>query len=309
MFGLIKKIIYTVILIIFAITFLFIAIDFAKEYFKYKDLVVKVEATVIDSLNYSEDNDVDKDEIYYKTSMICEWEVNGEKYNQKFINEGTYLIGDKIVLNVLKDNPSEVKNPSFGNTFFMFTFFIFLCFVIFLMIRGKKLYKKYILKEKSNKIALYIDIEEEKIKKRKRRKRILLFDIFVAMIFFIGMTFGLIMESLNYYYDNNKENINVECQVIEAESYEVAGRKYTDIIGQWEIDGQIYKKVITGLEGDYLKGNAYNIGVQKETKKSLKIKSKAEVSSIRNYIIVDLLIIGFIAVMIISLKMEETESC
>ena len=305
MLGLIKKKFYTVILIILAITLLSGAMDFAKEYFKYKDLVMKVEATVIDSLNYSEENPVDADEIYYKTSMICEWEVNGEEYNQKFTNEGTYLIGDKILLNVLKDDPNEVKNPSLGNTIFMLTFFILLCFVIFLMFRGNKLYKKYILKEKNNKITLYIDIEEEKTKKRKRRKRILLFDIFVAMIFFIGVTFGLIMESLNYYYDNNKENINVECQVIEAESYEVAGIKYTDIIGQWEIDGQGYKKVITSLDGEYLQGNAYNIEVQKETKKSLKIKSKPEISSIRNFIIVDLLIIGFIAVMIISRKMEE----
>ena len=263
---------------------------------------------MIDSLNYSEENIVDADEIYYKTSMICEWEVNGEKYNQKFTNEGTYLIGDKIMLNVLKDNPNEVKNPSLGNTIFMFTFFIFLCFVIFLMIRGNKLYKKYILKEKNNKIALYIDIEEEKTKKRKRRKRILVFDIFVAIIIFMGMTFGLIMESLNYYYDNNKENINVECLVIESESYEVAERKYTDIVGQWEIDGQVYKKVITSLDGEYLQGNTYNIEVQKETKKSLKIKSKAKISSIRNFIIVDLLIIGFIVAMIISLKMKKAES-
>lgn len=281
---------------------LFAVISLTMDYVKNKDLVMEVEATVIDSVNYSEESNGKLKYIHYKSTMICEWEVNGEKYNQKFEDNGTYLKGDKITIEVFKDNPGMAKNLSLSNVIGAIIFFFIAGFIFFVMLNSKKLNRKLDLIEEqkyNRQDQLYIDIGEEKIVIRKIRKRIFLLELTLAIIIFAIGIWVTKNGILDCYYDDNREGINVECLVIKADNYTVADREYSDIQGQWEIDGQVYKKVITNLTGEYLDGKTYNIEVEKDTEESMKIKSKPKMLHIIESF---LLSIGSIVAAIIFIK-------
>ena len=284
------------------IAILFAVISFTMDYFKNKDLVMEVEATVIDSVNYSEESNGKFKYINYKSTMICEWEVNGQKYNEKFEDNGTYLRGDKITIEVFKDDPGTTKNLSLSNVIGSIIFFSIAGFIFFVIFNNKKLNKKLALikEQKYNREnKLYIDIGEEKIVIRKIRKRIYLLKSTLAIIIFVIGIWVTKNGILDYYYDNNRESINVECLVIKADNYTIADREYSDIQGQWEINGQVYNKVITSLTGEYLEGKTYNMEVEKDTEESMKIRSKPKMSNIIEFI---LLSIGSIVAVIIFIK-------
>ena len=286
---------------------LFAVISFTMDYVKNKDLVMDVEATIIDSVNYSEESNDKFKYINYKSTMICEWEVNGEKYNQKFEDDGTYLKGNKITIKVLKDDPGTAKNLSLSNVIGSVIFFSIAGFIFFVLFNSKELNKKLALMEEqkyNNENQLFIDIGKEKIVIRKIRKRIFLLELALAIIIFAIGSWVTKNGILDYYYDNNRESINVECLVMKADNYTVVDREYSDIQGQWEIDGQVYKKVITSLTGEYLEGKTYNMKVEKDTEESMKIRSKPKMLHIIESF---LLSIGSIVAVIIFIKKWEKD--
>jgi cell division protein FtsB len=289
------------------VALLFVAISLMMDYVKNKDLVMEVEATVIDSVNYLEESN-DKFEITnYQSTITCEWEVDGKKYNDKFTDSGTYLKGNKVTIDVFKDDPSIVKNISISNVIGSIIILIVAGFIFYVLFSVKKYNEKLALIEEQKykkQDQQYIDLAEEKNKIRKIGKRIFLLKLALAIIIFIIAAWVTKNGVINYYYDNNRKSINVECLVKEADNYTVADKEYSDIQGQWEIDGQVYKKVLTNLPGKYLEGKTYNIQVEKDTEETMKISSKPKLSFIVES---SLLSIGSIVVIIILIKKWNKE--
>ena len=284
------------------VALLFVAISLMMDYVQNKDLVMEVEAKVIDSVNYLEESNDKVEFTNYQSTITCEWEVDGKKYNDKFTDSGTYLKGNKVTIDVFKDDPSIVKNISISNVIGSIIILIVAGFIFYVLFSVKKYNAKLALinEEKYNKQdKYYIDLAEEKNKIIKIGKRIFLLKLALAIIVFIIVAWSATDGIINYYYDNNRKSINVECLVIKADNYTVAGKEYSDIQGQWEIDGQVYKKVITNLSGKYFEGKTYNIQVEKDTEQTMKLRSKPKMSHI---VEASLVCIGSIVVIIILIK-------
>lgn len=265
----------------FGLFFIFTLIE-TIDYFEYKGKVMEVQATVVDSVNYTEKSKAPKSkDIYYKSLMNCHWCVEGKDYEQQIIKSGTYLQGDELTIYVLKDNPAIVKDISKSLVIGLWIFDIFICLLVIASYVWDYMVEKLdsikALKNSKEK-PLYIDVVKEKKKESSLKRKRFALEITIAVIFFIGGIIVLISSGLSYYYDNSRDSIEVECRVVKADNYLINSREYAGIVGQWEIDGQVYKKVLPALDGKYLEGEVFTTKVLEDTPNSKGIDTQIKIT-------------------------------
>ncbi|MGG7176356.1 hypothetical protein ACQPU1_02105 [Clostridium paraputrificum] len=266
---------------IIALTILFfltlsISLGEVKNYLANRDRTISVEGTVIDSLNYIHEFDDNRE--YYST-FILSWEVDGVIYEDKFKKDGTVLIGDKLAIDILKDNPSKVSKGSLNEMIFSLSFITVLGIIIFITIFRKKLYKRFILRERGEEIKnpLYIDVFENKENNFRKTKRVLLFSLFSSIMFTLVFSWHSLYLFKIYITQTRDDYINVNVEILDLENiYLDNNKEYSDVIARWTVDSQVYKKELLKLEGRYSEGNFYKVEVQRDTEESKKLKILVE---------------------------------
>lgn len=261
--------------IVFIGILIFMAVVNVKSYLQYKDKVTKVSAKVVDSLNYV--NDI-KGIKSYNSRMVIKWEKDGKEYSDSILISRTVLIGESIDITVLKEDPSVIKAASFSNAIGTILFTIFILGATVLAFNIEKVYKKIVIKEKK-KNELYTDVFEDELFEKKRSIRKRRFLIIISLFFLLIAVWQAVSEYNDYKIFREREYVEVECLVLKS----VYDENKTTIIGEWEYDGQLYKRQIDDLEGKFEEGKTYNIKVFLDTEESRKLGQVPRTKNIIGY--------------------------
>lgn len=242
-----------------------------KDYMEYRDRVIKVKATVVDSLNYV--NSIKGSESYNSRAVLA-WEKDGKSYSGNVLLSGTVLTLETLDITVLKEDPSVIKNISFSNVLGSVLFTVFILVAILIAFNIERIYKR-IVKVHRKENNLYKDIGEENLCEGKEKGRKKWFLILVSLGFLLAFSGVFLDVYKDYKIERGRKEVYVNLLVLKVFDLE----DETIVIGSWERDGQVYKKELHDLSRDFKEGESYTIKVLEDTKESRGLSTVPRVKS------------------------------